>query len=215
MQPGFPKCGACELIFASEKGGLWTENFQIWGACELKISQFGGLWAENFQIWGLRAKIEAVEVKISKILKWGSCELTLLLEMEPLRTAGAAWSGGLLHPHTPLSRSVPPGHLIQENSYGWTWWKESLYSSSLSILELSMPPLWSTLEEKIQFLLLNLSLTQSYWLCLASWFKATFEIFETENSNRSPTLKEIFRVNNEKQVSTKRYLRSLNCTQVV
>ena len=28
--PGFPKCGACELIFASEKG-----------ACELKISKFG------------------------------------------------------------------------------------------------------------------------------------------------------------------------------
>ena len=23
------------------------------GACELKISKFGGLWAENFQIWGL------------------------------------------------------------------------------------------------------------------------------------------------------------------
>ena len=47
-------------------GGLWIENFQIWGllnwkfqnsgACELKISKFGGLWAE---IW---AKIEAVEV---------------------------------------------------------------------------------------------------------------------------------------------------------
>ena len=23
------------------------------GACELKISKFGGLWTENFQIWGL------------------------------------------------------------------------------------------------------------------------------------------------------------------
>ena len=22
VRPGFPKCGACELIFASEKGGL-------------------------------------------------------------------------------------------------------------------------------------------------------------------------------------------------
>ena len=63
VRPGFPKCGACELTFASEKGGLWAENFQIWGlvswkfpnlgACELKISKFGGLWAENFQIWGL------------------------------------------------------------------------------------------------------------------------------------------------------------------
>ena len=42
VRPGFPKCRACELIFAYEKG-----------ACELKISKFGGLWAENFQILGL------------------------------------------------------------------------------------------------------------------------------------------------------------------
>ena len=32
VRPRVPKCGACELIFASEKG-----------ACELKISKFGGL----------------------------------------------------------------------------------------------------------------------------------------------------------------------------
>ena len=47
LRPGFPKCGACELTFASETGGLWAENFQIWelvswkfpnlGACELKF----------------------------------------------------------------------------------------------------------------------------------------------------------------------------------
>ena len=47
VRPGFPKCRACELTFASEKGGLWAENFQIWGlvswnfpnlgACELKF----------------------------------------------------------------------------------------------------------------------------------------------------------------------------------
>ena len=42
VRPGFPKCGACELILASEKG-----------ACELKIPKFGGLWTENFQMWGL------------------------------------------------------------------------------------------------------------------------------------------------------------------
>ena len=112
--PGFPKCGASELLFASEKGGLWTENFQIWGlvnwkfpnleACELKISKFRGLGAK---IW---AKIEAVEAKISKFSQKGSCELTLLLEMGPLRTAGEAWKGGLqgrTSPY-PLSRSVPP-----------------------------------------------------------------------------------------------------------
>ena len=31
VRPGIPKCGACELLFASEKGGLRTENFRIWG----------------------------------------------------------------------------------------------------------------------------------------------------------------------------------------
>ena len=116
MRTGFPKCGACELIFASEKGGLWTENFEIWGlvnwkfpnlgACELKISKFGGLWAK---IW---VKIEAVEAKISKFSQKGSCELTLLLEMGPLRTTGEAWKGGLqfraAHPHTPFLGQCPP-----------------------------------------------------------------------------------------------------------
>ena len=54
VRPGFPKWGACELILASEKGGLWAEISKF-GACELKISQFEGLWAENFQIWGLES----------------------------------------------------------------------------------------------------------------------------------------------------------------
>ena len=32
MRPRFLKCGACELIFASEgEGGLWTEIFKFWG----------------------------------------------------------------------------------------------------------------------------------------------------------------------------------------
>ena len=53
VQPGFPKCGACELTFASEKGGLVSGKFLNFGlvsgkfpnlgACELKISKFGGL----------------------------------------------------------------------------------------------------------------------------------------------------------------------------
>ena len=112
--PDFPKCGACELTFASEKGGLWAENFQIWGlvcwkfpnlgAWELKISKFGGLWAK---IW---VKIEAVEVKISKFSQKGVLWTDLLLEMGPLRAAGEACKGGLqgrTSPY-PLSRSVPP-----------------------------------------------------------------------------------------------------------
>ena len=69
VRPGFPKCGACELTFTSEKGGLWVENFQIWGlvsrkfpnlgACELKFGwklrllklkfpQKGVLWTDSF-----------------------------------------------------------------------------------------------------------------------------------------------------------------------
>ena len=115
VRPGFPKCGACELTFASEKGGLWAENFQIWGlvswkfqnlgACELKISKFGGLWAK---IW---VKIEAVEAKISKFsqkgvlwtdlfcLKWDPCERQERREKGVFRAA---------HPHTPFLGQCPP-----------------------------------------------------------------------------------------------------------
>ena len=98
------KRGACELKI-SKFGGLWTENFQIWGwTCELKISNFGGLWTENFQIWGLGSE------NFPFFLKRGACELRLLLEMVPLWTTGEAWKGGLqgrTSPY-PLSRSVPP-----------------------------------------------------------------------------------------------------------
>ena len=45
---GFLKCGACKLIFVSERGVLWTETFK-----------FGGLRAT---IW---TKDEAVEAKMS------------------------------------------------------------------------------------------------------------------------------------------------------
>ena len=88
VRPGFPKCGACELTFASEKGGLWAENFQIWwlvswkfpklAACELKNSKFGDLWAK---IW---VKIDAVEAKISKFSQKGF-----------LWTDSFAWNGTL------------------------------------------------------------------------------------------------------------------------
>ena len=114
VRPGFPKCGACELTFASEKGGLWPGNFQIWGlvswkfpnlgACELKMSKFGGLWAK---IW---VKIEAVEVKISKFSQKGVLWTDSFAWNGTLRAAGEAWKGGLqgrTSPY-PLSRSVPP-----------------------------------------------------------------------------------------------------------
>ena len=99
---GFPKCGACELILASEKG-----------ACELKIPKFGGLWTENFQIWALWAKvwvkIEAVEAKISKFLKRGSYELTLLTLANSRRGVKRGFFRAA-HPHTPfLGQCPPPG----------------------------------------------------------------------------------------------------------
>ena len=104
VRPGFPKCGACELTFASEKGGLWVENFQIWGlvswkfpnlgACELKISKFGGLWAK---IW---VEIEAVEAKISKFSQKGV-----------LWTDSLAWNGTLASGRRGVKRGSSGPHI--------------------------------------------------------------------------------------------------------
>ena len=103
VRPGFPKCGACELTFASEKGGLWAENFRIWGlvnwkfpnlgACERKISKFGGLWA---QIW---VKIEA-EAKISKFSQKGV-----------LWTDSFAWNGTLASGRRGVKRGSSGPHI--------------------------------------------------------------------------------------------------------
>ena len=96
--PDFRSVGLANWHLSLKKGGLWAENFQIWGlvswkfpnlgACELKIPKFGGLWAGNFQIWGLWAKIwvkiEAVEAKISKFSQKGV-----------LWTDSFAWNGTL------------------------------------------------------------------------------------------------------------------------
>ena len=88
------------------------------GACELKISKFGGLWTENFQIWGLvswkfpfgacelkfRWELRLLRLKFPNFLKRGSCELSLLLEMWPLRTTGEGWKGVFraAHLHSPF-----------------------------------------------------------------------------------------------------------------
>ena len=128
VRPGFLKCGACELTFASEKGGLWAEIFQIWrlvswkfpnlGACELKFFKFGGLWAK---IW---VKIEAVEAKISKFSQkgvlwtdsfawnpWDPCEWQERREKGVFRAA---------HPHTPFLSQCPPGSNTMQNAYMYT-----------------------------------------------------------------------------------------------
>ena len=113
VRPGFPKCGACELTFASEKGGLWAENFQIWGLVSWKFPNLGACELK----FGL--KLRLLRLKLPNFLKRGSCELTLLLEMGPLRAAGEAWKGGLqgrTSPY-PLSRSVPPWALFTQLTY--------------------------------------------------------------------------------------------------
>ena len=109
----FFQVGVCGLDFQNVGLANWylplkwrlvNQKFPNLRGCELKISKFGGLWAK---IW---VKIEAVEAKISKFCQKGSCELTLLLEMGPLRTTGEAWKGrlqGRTSPY-PLSRSVLP-----------------------------------------------------------------------------------------------------------
>ena len=116
--------GVCGPDFRSVGLANWHLPLKR-GACERKISKFGGLWAENFQIWGLVSwkfpnlgacelkfgwKLRLFRLKFPNFLKRGSCELTLLMEMGPLRAAGEAWKGGLqgrTSPY-PLPRSVPP-----------------------------------------------------------------------------------------------------------
>ena len=119
VRPGFPKCGACELTFASEKGGLWAENFQIWRLVSWKFPNLGLVsWKfPNLGACELKFgwKLRLLRLKFPNFLKRGSCELTLLLEMGPLRAAGEAWKGGLqgrTSPY-PLSRSVPPPGCVQ------------------------------------------------------------------------------------------------------
>ena len=103
VRPGFSKCGACELTFASEKGGLWAENFQIWGLVSWKFPNLGACELK------LGWKLRLLRLKFPNFLKRGSCELTLLLEMGPLRAAEEVWKGGLQGRTSPysLSRSVP------------------------------------------------------------------------------------------------------------
>ena len=109
VRPGFPKCGACELTFASEKGGLWAENFQIWGLVSWKFPNLGAC------VLKFGWKLRLLRLKFQNFLKRGSCELTLLLEMGPLRAAAEAWRGVFraAHPHTPfLGQCPPPGALL-------------------------------------------------------------------------------------------------------
>ena len=116
----------CGPDFLSVGLGNWY-LFLKRGACELKISKFGGLWTENFKIWGLVSwkfsnlgacepkiwvKIEAVKAKIPKFSQKGI-----------LWTDSFAWNGtfanyrrgvkrGSSGPHIPISpfkvSALPP-----------------------------------------------------------------------------------------------------------
>ena len=148
--PDFRSVGLANGHLPLKRAGLWAENFQIWGlvswkfpnlgACELKISKFEGLWAENIQIWGLVSwkfpnlgacelkfewKLRLLRLKFPNFLKRGSCELTLLLEMGPLRAAGEAWKGGLqgrTSPYPFLGQCPPPpGVLIILEKLRFLW----------------------------------------------------------------------------------------------
>ena len=65
VRPGFLKCGACELIFASDREGACELKISKLGACKLKVSKFGGLRTKSW------AKIKAVKAKISKFSQKG------------------------------------------------------------------------------------------------------------------------------------------------
>ena len=98
--PGFPKCGACELTFASEK----------LGACELEISKFGGSWAK---IW---VKIEAVRLKFPNFLKRGLVNGLFCLKWDPYERQKRREKGVFraAHPYTPFLGQcpVPPGVFV-------------------------------------------------------------------------------------------------------
>ena len=58
VQPRFPKCGACKLIFASERGALWTEIFKsgglrakIWAKIETAGAKISIFFSQNGVLW--------------------------------------------------------------------------------------------------------------------------------------------------------------------
>ena len=130
----FFQVGVCSQDFQSVGLANWCLPLKR-GTCELKISKFGGLWTENFQIWGLVSwkipnlgacelkfgwKLRLYRLKFPNFLKRGSCKLTLLLEMGPLRITGECGKGVFraTHPHTLfLGQCPPPQHYCSMKSY--------------------------------------------------------------------------------------------------
>ena len=125
VRPGFQKCGACELTFASEKGGLWAENFQIWrlvswkfpnlGACELKISNFGA--CELKFGWKLRL----LRLKFPNFLKRGLVNWLFCLKGDPCERQERREKGVFraAHPHTPFLGQCPPPGMWTHTAEHW------------------------------------------------------------------------------------------------
>ena len=149
----FFQVGVCGPDFRSVGLANWHLPLKR-GAWERKISKFGGLWTENFQIWGLVGwkfsnlgacepkfgwKLRLQRLKFPNFSKGGSCELTLLLEMGPLQAAGEAWKGGLqgrTSPY-PLYRSVPPRGCHPLSVPDWAYYvvnKYIIYSLCIKVM---------------------------------------------------------------------------------
>ena len=104
LGPDFWSVGLANGYLPLKRGGLWTENCQIWGlvswkfpnlgACELKIVKFGGLRAK------ICPKIEAVEAKISKFSQKGV-----------LWTDSFAWNGTLASGRRGVKRGSSGPHI--------------------------------------------------------------------------------------------------------
>ena len=92
VQPEFPKCGACELIFASSNKGTW----------QLK---FGQKWRLKFPIFSQNGLVNWL---LSFCLKWNPCEVRERHEKGYLG----------LHIPIPHSRSIPASGIFSHRTQG-------------------------------------------------------------------------------------------------
>ena len=96
VRPGFPKCGACQLTFASEKGGLWAENFQIWGLVSSKFPNLGP--CELKFGWKLRL----LRLKFPNFLKRGVLWTDSFAWNRTLASGRSGMKRGSSGPHIPI-----------------------------------------------------------------------------------------------------------------
>ena len=152
--------GVCGPDFRSVGLANWHLSLKR-GACERKISKFGGLWAENFQIWGLVSwkipnlgacelkfgwKLRLLGLKFPNFLKRGLVNWLFCLKWDPCERQERREKGVFraAHPHTPFLGQCPPGipwsmnksTIIGLNIPGlnhYRPWKERVYALTLSL----------------------------------------------------------------------------------